>query len=76
MTHDTPADVLMRHERYVAALAYDEAGGTFHGRVNNVTADITFSGRSVEELQSAFRRAVSAYRAACEAEGREPETPL
>lgn len=66
----------MRHEGYVAALEYDEGAATFHGRVTNVTAEIRFSGRSVKELQSAFRRAVAAYRAACKAAGREPETPL
>ena len=70
------SEVLMRHEGYVAALAYDEAAGSFHGRVSNVTAEITFSGRSVKELQSAFRRAVAAYRVSCKAQGREPETPL
>ena len=68
--------VLMRHEGYVAALEYDEGASAFHGRVTNVTAEITFSGQSVEELQSEFRRAVAAYRAACKAEGRAPETPL
>ena len=66
----------MRHEGYVAALEYDETVEAFHGRVTNVDAEIVFSGRSVKDLQVAFGRAVVAYRAACKAAGREPETPL
>jgi predicted HicB family RNase H-like nuclease len=69
-------EVLMRHEGYVAALEYDEGTATFHGRVTNVMAEIVFSGRSVRELQATFGQAVAAYRAACKAAGREPETPL
>jgi predicted HicB family RNase H-like nuclease len=68
-------EVLMRHEGYVAALELDEAGAVFHGRVTNVRAEIAFSGSSVRELTTAFGEAVAAYRARCEAEGREPETP-
>ena len=66
----------MRHEGYVAALEYDESTAIFHGRVTNVTVEITFSGHSVRELTVAFGQAVAAYRARCRAEGREPETPL
>jgi len=69
-------EVLIRHEGYVAALDYDERTGTFRGRVTNVTAEITFSGRSVRELTIAFGQAVAAYRVRCRAEGREPEAPL
>jgi len=65
----------MRYKDYVAKVEYDDAIEAFHGEVVNIQDTVTFEGKSVRELQKAFRESVEDYAAFCAEEGREPDKP-
>jgi len=48
----------------------------FHGDVINTKTVITFQGKSVDEIEQAFRELVDDYIAWCEEEGAAPEMPF
>lgn len=52
---------MMDYKGYKAQIDFDAEAGLFVGEVINTRDGITFTGRSVEELQSAFIRAVDEY---------------
>ncbi|WP_029010361.1 type II toxin-antitoxin system HicB family antitoxin [Azospirillum halopraeferens] len=52
---------MMDYKGYKAQIDFDDDAGIFVGEVINTRDGITFSGRSVEELRDAFRRAVEEY---------------
>jgi predicted HicB family RNase H-like nuclease len=53
----------------------DEAG-IFHGEVVDTRDVITFQGRSVEELKTAFQESIDDYLAFCKERGEEPNKPF
>ena len=65
----------MIYKGYEAVVEYDEAAELFHGEVVNLRDVITFQGRSVDELKSAFAGSVDDYLAFCKERGEEPEKP-
>lgn len=65
----------MQYRDYVAKVEYDDAIKAFHGEVVNIQDTITFEGKSVKELEKAFRESVEDYVAFCREEDREPEKP-
>ena len=48
----------------------------FHGEVLDMRDVITFQGKSVEELEQAFRDSIDDYLEFCEERGEEPERPF
>lgn len=52
----------MRLDGFEAAVSYDEAAEEFRGEVLNSRAALQFSGRTVDELRSAFRAVVESAR--------------
>ncbi len=52
---------MMEYKGYKAQIDFDAEAGTFVGEVINTHDGIGFSGRSVDELMAAFRRAVDDY---------------
>ena len=62
----------MTYKDYTAIVSYDERDKIFHGHLADTYDDVYFEGRSVEELETAFRAAVDDYLAYCEEEGWEP----
>ncbi|MBM4048529.1 MAG: type II toxin-antitoxin system HicB family antitoxin [Planctomycetes bacterium] len=64
---------MMGHKGYIAKVEFDSDAGVFHGEVVNTRDVITFEGRSVEELNKAFKDSVADYLAFCAARGEEPE---
>ncbi|MBP2298066.1 type II toxin-antitoxin system HicB family antitoxin [Azospirillum picis] len=52
---------MMEYKGYKAQIDFDNDAGVFVGEVINTHDGITFSGRSVDELQGSFRRAVDDY---------------
>jgi predicted nuclease of restriction endonuclease-like (RecB) superfamily len=58
----------MTYEDYIAQIAYDDEAKIFHGEVIGLNDVITFQGKSIEELQEAFKASVKDYLALC-AEG-------
>jgi predicted HicB family RNase H-like nuclease len=66
---------IMHHEGYVAAIELDEEAGLFHGEVINTRDVLTFQGRTLDELKSAFADTIADYVDWCRERGREPERP-
>ena len=52
----------MHHEGYVATIELDEEAGLFHGEVINAARyGLTFQGRTVDELRTAFAGTIADY---------------
>lgn len=51
----------MTYEDYIAQIAYDDEAKIFHGEVIGLNDVITFQGKSIEELQEAFKASVKDY---------------
>ena len=65
----------MTYKGYDAAVKFDEDAGVFHGEVINTRDVITFQGKSVRELQKAFRESVVEYLRFCAERGEQPDKP-
>jgi hypothetical protein len=63
----------MTHKGYEAIVEYDDDADLFHGEAMNTRDVITFQGRSVDELKTAFASSVEDYLAFCRERGEEPE---
>ena len=66
---------MMEYKGYVAVFDFDPTIDAFHGEVANTVDTITFEGRSVDELRTAFHGSVDDYFELCEREGRRPDHP-
>src|SRR5271165_5517091 len=67
---------MMEYKGYVGKVEFDDEAGIFHGEVLDTRDVITFQGRSVDELKSAFEESVDDYLAFCEERGEEPNKPF
>ena len=59
----------MNYQGHQAAVTFDE-------EADNTRDVITFQGRSVDELRTAFKDSVDEYLKFCEERGREPDKPF
>ena len=66
----------MEFNGYIGKIEIDEDAGVLHGEVINIRDVITFEGRTVKELQQAFRDSVEDYLEFCAQRGEDPEKPL
>ncbi len=66
----------MNYQGYIGTVAFDEEADIFHGHVINTRDVITFQGKSVDEIRTAFRDSVDEYLKFCEELGEEPERPF
>ena len=66
----------MIYKGYSGIVSFDEEADIFHGRVINTRDVITFQGKSVDEIRTAFRDSVDEYIEFCIERGREPERPF
>lgn len=51
----------MKFRNFEALMEFDEEAEIFHGEVSNIQDVITFQGRSVAELENAFKDSVEDY---------------
>ena len=65
----------MNYQGYQATVIFDEDPDIFHGSVVNTRDVITFQGRSVDEIRTAFKDSVDEYLKFCAELGEEPERP-
>ena len=65
----------MKYKGYIGTVTFDDDADLFHGSVVNIRDVITFQGRSVDELRTAFKDSVNEYVSFCEELGHEPEKP-
>lgn len=66
---------MMEYKGYQGEVEYDSQASVFHGELINIRDVVTFEGRSVDELEQAFRESVDDYLAFCAVRGEAPEKP-
>jgi predicted HicB family RNase H-like nuclease len=66
----------MTYKGYEGAVEFDERAKVFTGEVINTRDVITFQGKSVQELERAFRESVEDYLEFCKSRNEEPEKPF
>ncbi len=67
---------MLNDKGYRGRVAFDDEAGLFHGEVLDLKDVITFQGKSVEELEYAFRDSIDEYLAFCQERGEEPDNPF
>ena len=63
----------MNYKGYEGIVKFDEDAKIFHGDIIGIKDVITFQGRSVDELEQAFKDSVDDYLAWCAERGEKPE---
>lgn len=66
---------MMTYKGYIGNVAYDDDAEIFHGEVTGLRDVVTFRGKTVEELKTAFRESVEDYLAFCAERGEQPDKP-
>ncbi len=67
---------MLTYKGYTGHVDYDDKAGIFHGEVLGLRDVITFQGKSVEEIEEAFRESVDDYLDFCEQKGEDPDKPF
>ncbi|MGC8539277.1 MAG: type II toxin-antitoxin system HicB family antitoxin [Phycisphaerae bacterium] len=65
----------MRYKGYLGKAEFDGEAGILHGEVLGIRDVVTFQGKSVRELNQAFRDSVDDYLAFCQKRGESPDKP-
>jgi predicted HicB family RNase H-like nuclease len=66
---------MMEYRGFIGKAEFDAEAMTLHGELVGIRDVVTFQGRSVEELENAFRDSVDDYLAFCTERGEEPDKP-
>ncbi|MBE0643481.1 MAG: type II toxin-antitoxin system HicB family antitoxin [Bacteroidetes bacterium] len=66
----------MKYKEYSARIEFDEHDRLFYGEVLGIRDIVTFHGRSVRELERAFKDSVDDYVDLCRTRGEEPDRPF
>ncbi len=66
----------MEYRGYNAVVTYDYDVRILHGQVIDTRDVITFEGKSVDELDQAFKDSIDDYLKFCQERGREPDKPF
>lgn len=64
---------MLVYKGYHGKVEFDDEAGLFHGEVVDLRDVITFQGKSVDELEQAFRDSVDDYLEFCQLRGEEPD---
>jgi predicted HicB family RNase H-like nuclease len=67
---------MLTYKGYTGHVEYDDTAGLFHGEVLDLRDVITFQGKSVEEIEQAFRESIDDYLEFCEQKGEAPDKPF
>jgi predicted HicB family RNase H-like nuclease len=65
----------MEYKEYFGTVEYDAEAKVFHGDIINIRDVITFQGKTVNEIEKAFKESIHDYIAWCKEEGVEPKKP-
>ncbi len=63
---------MMKYKGFLGCVEYDDEAKIFHGEIVGLKDVITFQGKSVEELEKAFRDSVEDYLTWCSEKGEQP----
>lgn len=67
---------MLTYKGYTGHVELDEEAGIFHGEVLDLRDVVTFQGKSVKELEQAFRASVDDYLEFCKQRSEEPDKPF
>lgn len=67
---------MMKYKGYSGRVEYDDDAKIFHGEVLGIKDVVTFQGRTVDEIEQAFKDSVDDYLAFCKKKGEEPDRPF
>ena len=67
---------MLIYKGYMGHVEFDDEADIFHGEVINTRDVITFQGKTVAEIKTAFRESVDDYLAFCKKRNEEPEKPF
>jgi predicted HicB family RNase H-like nuclease len=67
---------MMTHKGYKGSVSFDDEGEIFHGEVVGLRDVVTFQGRTVDELKTAFKESIDDYLEFCASRGEEPNKPF
>ena len=57
---------MMTYKGYTASVRFNDEAEIFHGEVTGLRDVVTFQGRTVDELKSAFQESIDDYLEFCE----------
>ena len=66
---------MMHYKGYYGKVEFDADAGLLHGEVVGIRDVVTFQGKSVKEVEQAFKDSVRDYLAFCRQRGEEPDEP-
>jgi predicted HicB family RNase H-like nuclease len=67
---------MLKYKGYTGHAIFDDEAGMFHGEVDDTRDVIAFQGRSVDELEAAFRESIDDYLEWCAERGKSPDKPF
>ena len=67
---------MLNYKGYTGKVNYDDEARIFHGEILDTRDVITFQGRSVEDIEQAFRESVDDYLEFCKERGEQPDKPF
>lgn len=66
-------DLMLKYKGYTGHVEYDDKAGVFHGEVLDLRDVVTFQGKTVDEIEQAFRDSVHDYLEFCEQRREAPD---
>ena len=67
---------MLKYKGYTGYVEYDDEAKLFHGEVLDTKDVITFQGRSVDEIEKAFRESIEDYLDFCTQRNDKPDRPF
>ncbi len=67
---------MLNYKGYHGRVEFDEEAGLFHGEIVDLKDVITFQGKSVDELEQAFRDSIDDYLDFCKERNEDPDKPF
>ena len=67
---------MLSYKGYTGHVEFDNEAGIFHGEVLDLRDVVTFQGKSVDEIESAFKDSIDDYLEFCNKRGEEPDKPF
>jgi predicted HicB family RNase H-like nuclease len=66
---------MMTYKGYGCTIRFDDEADIFHGEVTGLRDVVTFQGRTVDEVKTAFRESIDDYLDFCASRGEAPDKP-
>ena len=67
---------MLNYKGYSGQISFDDEARIFHGEVIDTRDIITFQGKSVDEIEMAFRESIDDYLEFCNERGEKPDKPF